>query len=646
MFVIQYIVIKKKIVPEVQHQKKAFFAVFLFIMNKSGIIPIQASISISYFGNEKASKNGDRRERAKFVLIFFTPCILSVNAVSYNICDKREFQVRKILTEILTRAVEKVVTMDHLTTKTIPPVILEIPKDETKGDYATTLAMTLASVGKTLPRAMAELIIGNLEDREGIIDSTEIAGPGYINFFIKKSYWISALKGAVRVGNSHGQVDIGKGKSVQVEFLSANPTGPLHVGHGRVAAFGDSLANLLRAAGYDVQKEYYINDVGNQMETLGRSTYIRYKQIFDQDIPFMQNGYKGDYIKDIAKEIYEEVKDRYLHVPEEEALPFFIEYSKNNITNGIKKDLKDFGVSFDNWFSEKSLYDSGEVDGALTVLKDKGYLFEREGALWLNTTLFGDDKDRVVVRSTGQKTYFAPDIAYHQNKFKRGFHLIVDIWGADHHGYEPRLRAGIQCLGYPEKSLKVILVQLVALLREGKPVSMSTRSAEFVTLREVLDEVGRDAARFMFLTRRPDSHLDFDLELVKRESSENPVYYVEYAHARIASIFRQAETQGIPVPSADDVDLSILTLPEEIKMIKLIALYPELIEASALSLEPHRVTFYLQDLATALHNYYFHYRVITDDRRLTEARLILLGGVAQVLKSALAILGIKAPERM
>lgn len=560
--------------------------------------------------------------------------------------------LRKRLTEILNQAVGKSIASGDLKLKTLPPIILETPKDEIKGDYATTLAMTLASMEKTSPRTIAEKIVNHIEDREGIIDRVEIAGPGYINLFLKQGYWISALREVIAMGDRYGQVDTGKGKSVQVEFLSANPTGPLHIGHGRVAAFGDSLANLLKAAGYDVQKEYYINDVGNQMETLGRSTYIRYKQMFDPDIPFLQDGYKGDYIKDIAKEISLDApdakiaKDRYLHISEEEALPFFIQYSKDNILNGIRKDLEDFSVVFDHWFSEKSLYDTGEVEGVLRELKDKGYLYEREGALWLNTTQFGDDKDRVVVKSTGQKTYFAPDIAYHRNKFKRGFHLIVDIWGADHHGYEPRLRAGIQCLGYPEKDLKVILVQLVALLREGKPVSMSTRSAEFVTLREVIDEVGKDAARFMFLTRRPDSHLDFDLELVKRESAENPVYYVEYAHARIASIFRQAEEQGIPAPLIEDVDLSVLNLPEEIRMMKLIAAYPELVETSALALEPHRLTFYLQDLATALHNYYFHHRVITEDRRLTEVRLILMRGVRQVLKSALAILGISAPEKM
>jgi len=533
-----------------------------------------------------------------------------------------------------------------LKTKTLPPIILEIPKDESRGDYATTLAMTLASTEKRSPREIAETIAGQLEDREGVLERVEIAGPGYINLFIKRSCWIQTLKDAVGMGEDYGRLDIGKGKPVQVEFVSANPTGPLHIGHGRGAAFGDSLANLLKAAGYDVQKEYYINDVGNQMETLGRSTYLRYKQDFDPHVPFMEDGYKGDYIKEIAKEVRKDAGDRYLKVPEEEAIPFFKEYAKNRILYGIRKDLEDFGVLFDNWFSEQSLYDSGEVEDVLRELEEKGYLYEREGALWLNTTAFGDDKDRVVVRSTGQKTYFASDIAYHRNKFKRGFHLLVDIWGADHHGYEPRMRAGVQCLGYPQENLRIILVQLVTLLRDGKPVSMSTRAGEFVTLREVLDEVGRDAARFMFLTRRSDSHLDFDLDLVKKESAENPVYYVEYAHARIANIFKQAEVRGIEVPTVDDVDLSLLERPEELKMIKLISAYPEWIEGSAQAFEPHRLTFYLLDLATALHNYYFHHRVISEDRPLTMARLVLMRGVMQVLRSALAILGIEAPERM
>ena len=554
--------------------------------------------------------------------------------------------MRKKLTEIIKQAIDKSMTSGFLQTRTIPLLILEVPKDESKGDYATTIAMGMASLEKKPPRSIAEAIAGNIEDTEGIIERIEIAGPGYINFFLRTGSWLETLRKVIDLGDGYGQVNIGEAKPVQVEFVSANPTGPLHVGHGRGAAFGDSLSNLLRAAGYNVRKEYYINDVGNQMQTLGRSTWLRYKQIFDPAVTFMDDGYKGDYIKDIANCVITEAKDKYLSMPESDAVSFFVKYAKDNILEGIRKDLDDFGVIFDEWFSEKRLYESGEVEDILMQLKEKGHLYEHEDALWLNTTQFGDDKDRVVVRANGQKTYFASDIAYHQNKMKRGFHFIVDIWGADHHGYEPRMKAGVQCLGNPVERLKIILVQFVTLLREGKPVSMSTRSGEFVTLREVMDEVGKDAARFMFLTRRSDSHLDFDLELVKKESSENPVYYVQYAHARIMNIFKQAEERGIPMPSVDSTDLSLLVLPEEIRMIKLIASYPELIEASAQALEPHRITFYLQELATALHNYYFHHRVITDDIKLTEARLILLQGVKQVLKSGLTIIGVSAPERM
>ncbi|MEK6584216.1 MAG: arginine--tRNA ligase [Nitrospirota bacterium] len=554
--------------------------------------------------------------------------------------------MRKKLTEIIKQAIDKSMTSGFLQTSTIPLLILEVPKDESKGDYATTIAMGMASLEKKPPRSIAEAIAGNIEDTEGIIERIEIAGPGYINFFLRTGSWLETLRKVIALGDGYGQVNIGEAKPVQVEFVSANPTGPLHVGHGRGAAFGDSLSNLLRAAGYNVRKEYYINDVGNQMQTLGRSTWLRYKQIFDPAVTFMEDGYKGDYIKDIANCVITEAKDKYLSMPESDAVPFFVKYAKDNILEGIRKDLDDFGVIFDEWFSEKTLYETGEVEDILMQLKEKGHLYENEDALWLNTTQFGDDKDRVVVRANGQKTYFASDIAYHQNKMKRGFHFIVDIWGADHHGYEPRMKAGVQCLGNPVERLKIILVQFVTLLREGKPVSMSTRSGEFVTLREVMDEVGKDAARFMFLTRRSDSHLDFDLELVKKESSENPVYYVQYAHARIVNIFKQAEERGIPMPSVDSTDLSLLALPEEIRMIKLIVSYPELIEASAQALEPHRITFYLQELATALHNYYFHHRVITDDRKLTEARLILLQGVKQVLKSGLTIIGVSAPERM
>ena len=558
----------------------------------------------------------------------------------------KPYHMRKKLTEILKQAIDSAITSGAIQAVSIPHLVLEVPKDESQGDFASTVSMSMASLVKKSPRTIAELIVGYIDDKEGIIGRVEIAGPGYINFFLKAGAWLATLKTVIGKGETYGLTDIGKGKTVQVEFVSANPTGPLHIGHGRGAALGDSLANLLKSAGFNVQKEYYINDVGKQMETLGRSTLLRYRQVFDPAVPFMDDGYKGDYIKDIAKCVITEANDRYLTIPEAEAVPFFLKFAKDNILDGIRKDLEDFGVLFDNWFSEKKLYDSGEVEDILRQLKERGFIFEQEGALWLNTTQFGDDKDRVVVRANGQKTYFASDIAYHQNKMERGFDFIVDIWGADHHGYEPRMKAGVQCLGNPVERLRIMLVQFVTLLREGKPVSMSTRSGEFVTLREVIDEVGKDAARFMFLTRRSDSHLDFDLELVKKESAENPVYYVQYAYARIVNILRQAEERGIPSPVVENTDLSPLVLPEEIRMIRLIASYPGLIEASAEALEPHRITFYLQELAAALHNYYFHHRVITDDRKLTDARLILLQGVKQVLKSGLAIIGVSAPDKM
>jgi arginyl-tRNA synthetase len=558
--------------------------------------------------------------------------------------------MKEMIVSMIERALTSAKEQGDLQCREIPPILLEVPKEETLGDYATPLAMHLASLEKRPPRQIAETIVRHLKDTEGMLEKVDVAGPGFLNLFLKSDFWHETLRRVVHEGDAYGRVDAGRGIRVQVEFVSANPTGPLHVGHGRGAAVGDSLANLLKAAGFDVQKEYYINDVGKQMETLGRSTWIRYRQLLGQADPFPETGYQGGYIREIAQEILLREGARYLNLPESEALPFFTRYTQTHILEGIREDLGDFGVTFDNWFSEKTLYDRGEVDGALTMLREKGYLYDRDEAQWLATTTFGDDKDRVVVRSNGQKTYFASDIAYHRNKFERGYRRIIDIWGADHHGYEPRLRAVVECLGYPADSLGIILVQLVSLLREGKPVSMSTRSGEFVTLREVMDEVGRDAARFIFLTRRADSPLDFDLEVARKQSQENPVYYVQYAHARIASLFRTAEEQGIvlpfPKPGDEKTDLSRLVLPEEIRIIKLLAGYPDLVRESAQALEPHRLTFYLQDLAGLIHAYYVRQRIITEDRPLTLARLTLMQGASVVLKQALSILGVGVPERM
>jgi arginyl-tRNA synthetase len=433
---------------------------------------------------------------------------------------------------------------------------------------------------------------------------------------------------------------------VQVEFVSANPTGPLHIGHGRGAATGDAVASLLSAAGFDVQREYYINDAGNQMNTLGLSGLLRYKELLGEKIDFPETCYQGDYMKEIARDAVTKFGDRFLNVPQEEGVAFFSKMGGDLILAGIDQDLQDFGIRFDNWFSEQSLFDEGKVKSAIEEMQAKGHIYEQDGALWFKTTAFGDDKDRVVVRSNGVTTYFASDIAYHRDKFARGFDWVIDVWGADHHGYVPRLKSVVQGLGRDAADLGIILVQLVSLLRDGVPVAMSTRSGEFVTLKEVVDEVGRDAARFFFLMRRSDSQLDFDLELAKRQSNDNPVYYVQYAHARIKSIFDTARERGV-APKFDGVKLELLQTPEDLSLIKKLSVYPEILEGAAVNFEPHRITYYLQELAGEFHSFYNKSRVITpEEPELTQARLFLLHCVAITLKNALTVLGISAPERM
>lgn len=523
---------------------------------------------------------------------------------------------------------------------------IEVPREETLGDYASPLALGMASLERRSPREIAQILVRHFSDPDGFLDRVEVAGPGFINFTLHPRCWQQGIRQALLAGETYGQVSIGEGLRVQVEFVSANPTGPLHVGHGRGAALGDSLSRLLAAAGYQVHREYYINDVGRQMALLGQSTWARYRELLGESVPFPEDGYQGAYIRDIARKAVEQEGPRLRDLPEDEAVAWFARFAREQILEGIRRDLEDFGITFDTWYSEQSLYEQGEVEESLRFLKERGYLYTREGAQWVATTSFGDAKDRVVVRANGQTTYFASDIAYHRNKFLRGFQVVIDIWGADHHGYEPRIRAALQALGLSPEALKVILVQLVSLVREGKPVSMSTRAGEFVTLREVLDEVGRDAARFLFLTRRADSPLEFDLELAKRQSQENPVYYVQYAHARIASLFRQARERGIPLPVPETTDLSPLTLPEEVRLMKRVCAYPDCVAESARALEPHRLTFYLQDLAGDLHQYYYRHRILTEDRPLTQARLLLMQAVGQVLRHALGILGVGAPERM
>jgi arginyl-tRNA synthetase len=547
--------------------------------------------------------------------------------------------LRNLVTDSLTRAREagKVAFAD------LPAFEVEAPRQAEHGDFATNVALVLASQAKQSPRRLAEIIKDGISAPSSVLKKVEIAGPGFLNFFLEDAYWREVLPEILRRGETYGNCDLGAGLKVQVEFVSANPTGPLHIGHGRGAALGDALARLLTAAGYQVEREYYINDVGNQIITLGKSLAFRLRELQGEQIEFPEDGYQGDYMKDLARQYLAEHGSPPSGLDDLDYLPLG-QYAADLILADIKKDLEDFGVTFDYWFSENDLFDQGWVERSFTFLKDQGCLYEADGALWFKASQLGDEKDRVVRRSNGATTYFASDIAYHLNKFDRGYDLVVDLWGADHHGYVPRLQAAVQALGRKDR-LHVILVQLVSLLRQGEPVAMTTRGGTFVTLREVLEEVGKDAARFIFLTRRADAHLDFDLELAKQQNTENPVYYVQYAHARLASVFRQAEAQGI-TPSPVPALLPLLSLPEELDILKMLANYPDLVEGAARQLEPHRITYFLTELASRLHSYYRNHRFITEDIELTQARLWLVLGVKTVLAHGLGILGVTGPESM
>ena len=527
-----------------------------------------------------------------------------------------------------------------------PEIAIDEPKMGTHGDFSTNIAMVMASAQKMPPRKVAEVILKYIDDPDRVIAKTEIAGPGFINIFINPASWLPVLKAVHDQDTRFGAVDIGQGKRVQVEFVSANPTGPLHVGHGRGAAVGDSVANILSFCGYDVQREYYINDSGRQIRTLGRSVFLRYQQLFGEDIAFPQDCYQGGYIVDIANEIKKLKGNSLLEQSDDKAIGTCARYAADTILADIKKDLRAFGVTHDNWFSEQSLFDSGHVDRVISEFKKKQIIYQKDGALWFSTSRFGDEKDRVVVRNNGLTTYFASDIAYHHDKFERGFERVIDVWGADHHGYIPRMAASIEASGYSRDQFKVILVQLVNLLRGGQPVAMSTRSGEFVTLKDVVNEVGRDAARFIFLTRHYESPLDFDLELAKQKTNDNPVYYVQYVHARIASITRKGREKGVLSSGWDTDAVARLTEPEEIQLMKTLARYTETVSSSAAYLEPHRVTFYLMNLASCFHAYYNKHRVLAEDPILTRGRLYLVLAVQKVIRNGLTLLGVSAPRKM
>jgi arginyl-tRNA synthetase len=524
---------------------------------------------------------------------------------------------------------------------------LEPPKDEKFGDLASNLAMMLTKQAKTSPRSIAEEIRTSLLADCPEIETIDIAGPGFLNFFFKRDFWLATISQVASRKEAYGTTKLGTPMKVQVEYVSANPTGPLHIGHGRGAAIGDSLTRILRATGHEVQTEYYLNDAGRQMLMLGNSVWIRLKQLAGQDVALPDESYKGEYIRDIAADILADKGQSFLDTPEDEAVEYCKDVAVDEILTGIKEDLTNFRVEHQNWFSEKSLVNDGIVEKTLADLKAKGLAYDKDGALWFESTRFGDDKDRVLRKSNGYLTYFASDIAYHADKIDRGFDLMVDIWGADHHGYVPRMKAGIEAIGNDRESLQVILVQLVNLLRNGEQIAMSTRAGKFETLADVCQEVGVDAARFIFLSRKSDSHLDFDLEVVKQQSMDNPVYYVQYAHARICSLMAKAEERGIKETEPKMDLLTLLDTPEDLALLKKMDRFPDVLTLAARTLSPHHVSYYLQELAGDLHRYYnVHHILNAPQPELLQARLHLFKAVAQILRNGLDLLGVSAPEKM
>lgn len=555
--------------------------------------------------------------------------------------------VTAALRRIVEGALNEIGEEKGIATAGLPAIVFEKPRREGQGDISTNCAMQLCKVFGEKPLSLAEKIVARLSE-DPYLEKVEIAGPGFINFFLS-SVWMGETVTSILSGDdAYGSSDLGEGRKVQVEFVSANPTGPLHVGHGRGAAVGDIIARILEFTGWKVEREYYINDAGLQMDILGQSVRARYFELagHPEKAPFPEDGYKGDYIGEIAAEIFTKEGDRFVSMSLEEGLPFFRDYASANVVEGIKRDLADFGVNFDVWFSEKSLYERDLVPSAMETLRTRGFAFEQEGALWFKSTDFTDEKDRVLIRSNGVPTYFASDITYHKEKFDRGFDRVIDVWGADHHGYVPRMKAGVEALGRDPSDLDILLIQFVNLLRGGKQAAMSTRSGEFVTLRDVMEEVGADAARFFFVMRRCDSHLDFDLELAKEASNENPVYYAQYAHARICSLLREAEARGVPLPSADAISPEIYGDDEAKRLLSRLADFPQEVAKASADLAPHIITNYVLDLAGDFHSFYNAHRILGEEEPIMKARLLLAKAVGAVVKRALGLLGVTAPEKM
>jgi arginyl-tRNA synthetase len=548
---------------------------------------------------------------------------------------------------LIREAIDDVASSRGLKAPDAMSILLERPKREGQGDWATNAAMQLAKVFRVKPVELAYDIASRLGDCGGIA-SVEVAAPGFLNFTLANRWIIDTIKDAIEKGPDFGRGNSGLGRKIQVEFVSANPTGPIHLGHGRGAAVGDVISSALEFAGWKVEREYYINDAGLQMENLGKSTRSRYFALLgrEDEAPFPEDGYPGDYIDAIAKKMLDERGPALADRPQDETVGIFMDETSKAVLEMIKKDLSDFGVNFDVWFSEKSLFEGDIVPRTIELLKSRGFAYDSEGAVWFRSTEFGDDKDRVLVRQNGVSTYFTSDIAYLENKYERGFDRLVYVWGADHHGYVPRIRSAAKAIGAPGGSLDFMLIQFVSLLRDGVPVAMSKRAGTFVTLREVMDEVGRDAARFSFVSRKCDSHLDFDLEVAKRTSSDNPVYYVQYAHARICSIMREAEARGVRIPDISEIDPEALGDPLETRLAKEISRFPEEAQKAALNLEPHRIAFCASNLAEAFHAFYNSKKVLGEDERVMNARLLLAAAAKSAISNALALLGISAPERM
>ncbi|MBN1862508.1 MAG: arginine--tRNA ligase [Dehalococcoidales bacterium] len=551
--------------------------------------------------------------------------------------------IRQKLVSLITRAAAKAQEQGKLPSVVLPPVTLEHPQNPEHGDYASSLALKLARATSLKPLAIAEEISRFIEATPEV-DTITVAPPGFINFTIKNEWLTGQVAEILKAGSAYGNSHLGQGSRVQIEFVSVNPTGPLHVGHGRGAILGSTLANVLSATGHNVEKEYYINDAGSQIDAFARSLYARYQQGLGASIELPSDGYLGHYMSDLAQEIIDEAGERFRKMPELEAVSEIGRLGLDKMIKQLKTDLELLGVTFDVWFSEQSLYDNGQYQEAMALLQDRGYIGDREGATWFFSTTLGEDKDNVLVRGDGSPTYFAADIAYHYNKFvERKFDRVINIWGADHQGHVSRMKAVISAFGIAPERLQVIISQMVTLRRGSELVRISKRSGDIITLREVVDEVGADACRFFFLSRSADSQMDFDLELAKKQSADNPVYYVQYAHARIASILRLAQEKGIDFSAGD---VSLLTTEPELTLIRKMLLLPEIIELAATTLEPHHLSYYAQDLATVFHGFYTQCRVVSDDEALSKARLKLVAAARLVLAKTLTLMGMAAPDKM